>query len=197
MMIEMLKRSIRCWLLAAVALVPLAGIARAQEEQEEEADIQNVLLTFHLVEADGFTGDDPEISDVVTELRKLFNFQGYKLLATAVFNVGLARTSDTPTGYLDGAGSQRMAPVDFDEPLMIRAELSSRRLARTVRAKVTLTEVITRTIGIPRNATEPLPLLEATATFSDGQRMVLGTPRRSAGEPVLILIVTSRIDPVL
>lgn len=197
MMIEMLKRSIRCWLLVAAALLPLAGIARAQEEQEEEADIQNVLLTFHLVEADGFTGDDPEIRDVVTELRKLFNFQGYRLLATAVFNVGLAHTATTPSGYLDGAGSQRIAPVDFDGPLNLRAELSSRRLASTVRAKVILTEAITRTPNPILGRPEPLPLLEATATFSDGQRMVLGTPRRSADEPVLILIVTSRIDPVL
>ena len=40
-----------------------------------------------------------------------------------------------------------------------------------------------------------LPLLEASVTIRDGQRVVLGSARRSAEDPVLILIVTPRVDP--
>lgn len=195
-MMEMLKKEIRCGLVVALAVGTLSGVANAQEGEDSPQDIQNVLLTFHLVEADGFTDDDPEISDVVTELRKLFNFQGYRLLSTSVFNVGLLRTQSN-ANWLEGSGSQRIAPADSAMPLMILAEISSRRATRTVRAKVALTEVTTRTIGFWGGDTEPLPLLDVTATLSDGQRMVLGTPRRAAGEPVLILIVTARIDPQL
>ncbi len=193
-MIEKVNKTIRGALIFALALGVPTGVANAQEGEEAPQDIQNVLLTFHLVEADGFTDDDPEISDVVTELRKLFNFRGYRLLSTSVFNVGLIRTQSS-ANWLEGTGSQRIAPVDSESPLMISAEISSRRATRTVRAKVALSEVTTRSIGLL--GTEPLPLLEVTATLSDDQRMVLGTPRRAAGEPVLILIVTARIDPDL
>lgn len=40
-----------------------------------------VSLRFMLIEADGFTSSDPAIADVEEELRKLFNFQGYRLAA--------------------------------------------------------------------------------------------------------------------
>ena len=194
-MIETVRKSIRCGLIVALALGAPSGVANAQEGQEAGQDIQNVLLTFHLVEADGFTDDDPEISDVVAELRKVFNFQGYRLLSTSVFNVGLLRTQSN-ANWLEGEGSQRIAPVDSEAPLMIRTEISSRRSTRTVRAKVTLTEVTTRAVGILRG-NEPLPLLEASVTLRGGQRVVLGSAFRSAGEPLLILVVTTRIDPSL
>ena len=195
MMNEMAKRWIRCALMVALALGAPAGVANAQESGEPPPDIQNVLLTFHLVQADGFTDDDPEISDVVTELRKLFNFRGYRLLSTAVFNVGLSRRSGS-ANYLDGTGFQRIVPEESDQPLMIHADVTAERSTGTVRAKVSLSDVMTRHIG-GLVGTERLPLLEATATFGDGQRMVLGTPRRAASEPVLILIVTPQFDPRL
>ena len=90
-MYEKMKRSIQYALIGALFLGPLAGVANAQEGEDARQDIHNVLLTFHLIQADGFTDEDPEISDVVSELRKLFNFRGYRLLSTSVFNVGLAR----------------------------------------------------------------------------------------------------------
>ena len=142
-----------------------------------------------MVEADGFTDDDPEISDVVSELRKLFNFEGYRLLSTSVLNVGLARTSNVTVG---GTGSQRIIADDSERPLTIQAEVTARRSSGTVRARVTLTDVYSRGL---LELTERLPLLEASVTIRDGQRVVLGSARRSAEEPVLILIVTPRIDP--
>ena len=76
-MYEMVKRSIRCALIAALALGGLVGVASAQEgEDSGQEDISNVLLTFHLIQADGFTDQDPEISDVVTELRSSSTSRG-------------------------------------------------------------------------------------------------------------------------
>ena len=189
-MTEMVTRSIRCGLIGVLALGALAGVADAQEGKTQ--DIHNVLLTFHLVQADGFTDEDPEISDVVSELRKLFNFQGYRLLSTSVFNVGLLPSSSGNTST--GNGLQRIFPGDSKTPLTIMAEVRAVRATGGVRAKVTLTDATTR----PRSMSfgnERLPLLETSVTIRDGQRVVVGTPRRSADEPVLFLIVTPRIDP--
>lgn len=190
--------SIRYVLIAALALGPLAGEASAQEGDGAREDIHNVLLTFHLIQADGFTDQDPEISDVVGELRKLFNFQGYRLLSTSVFNVGLDGYGGD---YLTGYGSQRIYTDGSDTRLTIVAEVSSQTSTGPVRAKVTLTDKSTRPIRGPagltvtRQGTEAFPLLEASVTIRDGQRVVLGSARRTADEPVLILVVTPRIDP--
>lgn len=192
-MIEMAKRGIRCALIVPLALGGLVVVASAQESEGAGQDISNVLLTFHLIEADGFTDVDPEISDVVTELRSLFNFGGYRLLSTSVFNVGLMVDS---SGRTTGAGSQRVIPSDSTTPLTISAGVSSRRSTGTVRARVTLTDETTRpTEGILFASEEERPLLEASVTMRDGQSVVLGSARRTAEEPVLILVVTPRMVP--
>lgn len=188
MMIEMMKRCAGCTLIAALAAATLAGVANAQESESPGQDIQNVLLTFHLVEADGFADEDPEISDVVSELKQLFSFKGYRLLSTSVFNVGLLPTSRGTSG----AGSQRIIPSGSETPLTIMATISSRRSTGVVRAQVTLTDATERQ---RMTITKPLPLLEASVTMRDGQSVVLGSARRAPEEPVLILVVTPRIDP--
>ena len=193
-MTEIVARSVRCGLIGALALGALSGVAKAQESEGALPDIGNVLLTFHLVQADGFTDEDPEISDVVSELRRIFNFQGYKLLSSSVFNVGLVRNSSG--SHLRGDGLQRIYPSGSETRLVIKAEVSSRRATGTVRAKVTLTDQTDQTYGATGiSFIDQLPLLEASVTIRDGQRVVLGSARRTADEPVLILVVTPRIDP--
>ena len=195
---KMRRKSVRCALVMMLALGPLPGIASAQEREDAAETVQNVQLVFHLVEADGFTDDDPEISDVVSELRKLFNFRGYRLLSTSVLNVGLARISNVTVG---GTGSQRIIADDSATPLVLLADVSARRSTGNVRAKVTLIESTSGTTwrGGREGGVIAMglagPLLEASVTIRDGQRVVLGSARRSAGEPVLILIVTPRMDP--
>ena len=90
-MYEKMKRSIQYALIGTLFLGPLAGVANAQEGEGAPEDIDNVLLTFHLIQADGFTDEDPEISDVVSELRKLFNFRG----VPAAFDFGTQRRLGT------------------------------------------------------------------------------------------------------
>ena len=43
----------------------------------------DVTLHFQLIEADGFTDSDPRISAVEVELRKVFQFGGYRLAGEA------------------------------------------------------------------------------------------------------------------
>jgi hypothetical protein len=43
-----------------------------------------VRLHFQLIEADGARAPDPRIADIEAELRKLFRFTGYRLIAEAV-----------------------------------------------------------------------------------------------------------------
>ncbi len=190
-MIGTMERTIRCALIAALALVSLSVAATAQEGRQ---DIQNVLLTFHLVQADGFSGDDPEISDVVTELRKYFNFQGYRLLSTSLFNVGMYMT-ETDTEPLRGTGSQRIVVENSDVALEVSTSLRAARNSGTVRGTVSLTD-ITDYVNRSRPVNLP-PLLRISVNMRDGQRVVLGSAPRKADEPVLILVVTARVDPDL
>ena len=60
---------------------------------------------------------------------------------------------------------------------------------------MTLTDAITRPRVLTIGTEEQLPLLEASVTMRDGQSVVLGSARRTPDEPVLILVVTPRIDP--
>lgn len=192
-MYEMVKRSSRCALIVALALGGLVEAASAQARQDSTEDIRNVLLTFRLIQADGYTEQDPEISDVVSQLRKLFSFEGYRLLATSVFNVGMM-TNESGT-RVSGAGSQQIIAGDSETPFTIRADVRSPRGTGAVRARVTLTDIITRQLNPRTGSTERAPLLEASVTIRDGQTVVLGSARRNAGEPVLILVVTPLVDP--
>ncbi|MDE2875991.1 MAG: hypothetical protein OXQ93_11175 [Gemmatimonadota bacterium] len=190
-MTELLTKIVRCGLIGVLALAALAGTANAQESEGRSPHVHNVLLTFQLIQADGFTDVDPEISDVVSEIRKIFNFQGYRLLSTSVFNVGLMPNSSGRSA--SGSGLQRIYPSGSETPLTLQAEVSSQRATGTVRAKVTLTDETRR--HSTGNYAERIPLLEITVTFRDGQMAVLGSAPRTADGPVLILVVTPRIDP--
>ncbi len=45
-----------------------------------------VRLTFQLIEADGFTSQDPAIGEVENALRDVFRFEGYRLVGEAMVN---------------------------------------------------------------------------------------------------------------
>jgi hypothetical protein len=194
MMIETMKRTMRRALIAGLALASLPGAVKAQEGEEAPQDIQNVLLTFHLVQADGFTDDDPEISDVVTELRRIFNFQGYRLLSTSLFNVGM-QMSNYDNDPLRGSGSQRVVVENSDMVLMVDARLRAAQRSSMIRGTVKLTDITDFNSRGWGDYDDLPPLLEISVNMRDGQRVVLGSAPRTADEPVLILVVTARINP--
>ena len=180
-------------LMVPLVLGPLASVA-ASAQEETTRDFQHVRFRFFLVQADGFTEQDPEIADVVKELRKLFNFQGYRLLSTPILNIVLENR--TGLNRWDGYGTQRIVVGDSEQPwelsLDVRAALPS---SPTIRVEVSLTSVVPWSIR--ENASrDPVEVyLEASVTIRDGQTVVLGSTRTSAEEPVLILVLTPEFDP--
>ncbi len=192
-MIEMIGRSLRYALIPALMLGPLSGVASAQEAEATE-DFRQVRFRFYLVQADGFTEQDPEIADVVNELEKLFNFQGYRLLTTPVLNIVLENR--TTLRRLDGHGTQRIVVGDSEVPWELSVDVRAAPAASpTIRVEVSLTSIVPW--NIRENARrDPVEVyLEAAVTIRDGQTVVLGSTRTSAEEPVLILVLTPEFDP--
>lgn len=190
-MMELMKRSVRCALVLPLLLGPLAGVASAQDE-DASGVFRQLQLIFHLVQADGFTEQDPEIADVVTELRKLFNFKGYRLLSTSVQNIVLERVY---SGRLDGSGTQRIVVGESGEPWALSVDVTARPPSPTMRVAVSLTSVVAWSIREHATRDPVETYLEASVTVRDGQKVVLGSTRPSAEEPALILVVTPRFDP--
>lgn len=77
----------------------LEKIARVLTEYDRPRPL--VRLTFQLIEADGAAAREPAIADVEEELRKLFRFRGYRLVAEGLLS-GVAGGEATQT--LDGPG---------------------------------------------------------------------------------------------
>ena len=188
-MTDTTKRSTRSALFLFLALGPLAGVAYAQDEDAPE-DFRPVQLIFHLVQADGFTEQDPEIADVVTELRKLLSFRGYRLLSTSVQNIVLE--NDYPGRDLDGSGTQRIVVGDSGEPWALSVDVTARPSSPTMRVEVSLTSVVAWSIRENARRDPVETYLEASVTVRDGQKVVLGSTRPSAEEPTLILVVAPR-----
>ncbi len=66
-----------------------------------------VQLHFQVIEADGASGADPRIADVEAQLRKLFRFQGYRLVAEAQVT-GAARSNLVQNVAAGGGRSYRI-----------------------------------------------------------------------------------------
>ena len=189
-MYEMVKRSARCALLGALVLGPVSGVATAQEGESVE-EFRYVQLLFHLVQADGFTEQDPEIADIVAELRKTFNFAGYRLLSTSIQNIVLERRFSR----LEGSGTQRIVAGDLEEPWELSVEVSAALSSPTIRIAVSLTNVVPWEIREHARFDPVETYLKASMMMRDGQKVVLGSTRPSAEEPMLFLVVTPRFEP--
>ena len=192
-MIEMMGKNLRYALIPALMLGPMSGIASAQEAEATE-DYRQVRFRFYLVQADGFTEQDPEIADVVNELRKLFNFRGYRLVSTPVVNIVLEDRFGRDRW--DGSATQRIVVGDSEVPwelsVDVRAPLSS---SPTIRVDVSLTSIVPWSIRENARRDPVEVYLEASVTIRDGQTVVLGSTRTSVEEPVLILVLTLEFDP--
>lgn len=187
------KNGIRCALFVPLVLAPLSGVAIAQEREGRE-EYRDVRLLFHLVQADGFTDEDPEIADVVAEMRRQFNFQGYRLASTLVQNIVLERMPGS--GRLHGSGTQRIVVGDSVGVLWaLEVEATAQSNSPTIRIEVSLTNVVPWDIREHARVDPVERYLQASVTIRDGQKVVLGSTHVSAEEPMLFLVVTPGFDP--
>jgi hypothetical protein len=136
----------------------------------------NVRLTFHLIEADGEQRDDPEIQAVTTELRKLFRFQGYRLVQKSVLNATAWPHSNVQQKLTDDAGRSFM-----------------------IHAKVELADANDVRLVVGLSMVDGGVLIDAAVNLQDGKTVVLGTTSGSfRGQGLLsalILAVTPTINP--
>jgi hypothetical protein len=159
----------------AVSAILLVLTASGQAQKVEQQTM-NVLLTFHLIEADGEQRDDPEILPVVTELRKLFRFQGYRLASKSVLTATAWPPSRVRQIVSDAMGSTYIIAADVE------------KANNDVRLSVALHATASND-----------DLINASVTLQDGKTVVLGTTSGSMkgqrGAGALILAVTPAINP--
>jgi hypothetical protein len=139
----------------------LDKIARVLEEYDRARP--DVRLRFQVIEADGFEGSDAAIADVEAELRKLFQFRGYRLAAQAMLTV------------TDGSDiSQRLSGADGVYLISGVAEWRSGG-ATALR------------IELWRGQRDVL--LETSVNVRPGQTLVLGTSPKEGSTATLLLTV--------
>ena len=169
-----MKRGPRVRVLLAVALAALSVMPGRASAQDTEPRPTNVRLTFHLIAANGSQTADPEIQAVVTELRRLFRFEGYRLLTKSILHATSYPNSDVEQTVTDVEGrdfriSARVSPLGG----------SNVRLAVQLFAP-------------------DQKLIDAAVNLQDGKTVVLGTANvgRMAGQSgAIILAVTPTINP--
>jgi hypothetical protein len=147
----------------------LDKIERVLSEYDQPAPM--VQLHFQLIEANGVATSDPAIEDVESALRRLFKFEGYRLLADAM--LGGVEGSEVMQGM--GGGNR-----DFHIQAQIRDVRGSGN-GGTVRFEVRLFESSLGTI------------FETTANVRAGQTMVLGSTRPNPQRETLILAVRPEV----
>lgn len=158
--------------IAGVLALLLASPVLGQVRGMTRPSPTNVRLTFHLIEADSFQGDDADIRPIVTELRKLFRFQGYRLASKSVLNA---------TSWPSSNVSQRI--TDPDGGIYTLAASVTATDTATVRLEVLLKDVAGR------------ELIVASVNLTDGKTAVLGSAKANQNSRALILAVTPTINP--
>jgi hypothetical protein len=158
--------------IAGVLALLLASPVLAQSGERQAPPPTNVRLTFHLIEADSFQGEEADIRPIVTELRKLFRFQGYRLASKSVLNA-----TAMPTSHV----RQRITDPD-GRTYTLMADVSAIDSA-TVRLEVALT------------ASGQQNLISASVNLTNGKTAVLGSAQANQNARALILAVTPTINP--
>lgn len=177
--------------LVALLATLLGGVTSAAQAQVAGIrNYENVLLTFHLVEADGFADVDPEIADVVEELRNLFRFEGYRLVDKSVLTANPPRDSGEPGGPRQEVVGQRLGAF------AIQAYVS-RAAADAVKLAIRLLDISGEYIDDNGRRRSGPAIIDASVTMRSGQTVVLGSGRPSGTENALILILSAEFDPGL
>lgn len=139
----------------------LDKIARVLAEFDQPP--RELRLRFQLIEADSYQDQDPEIEDVVGELRDLFRFDGYRLAGEAMVNI-----AD------EGNFSQSFMGADGGFAVRGAAEVRAPGAVRLHDVSLLSPEG---------------PLLETTVNASVGQTVVIGGGQTYRSERSFILTV--------
>jgi hypothetical protein len=145
----------------------LDKIARVLAEFDQP--IPPVRLRFQLIEADSFQDEDPAIAEVVTELRSLFRFEGYRLMGEAVVTLA--------GGGMDSQDIEQRF-LGTDDPFVVMADAVIERPG-TVRL---------RPVYLWDEETGD-NILQTHVSVSLGQTVVIGGGRGRAGGRTFILTV--------
>src|SRR5947199_10226286 len=134
-----------------------------------------VRLTFHLIEADGAATTDPVIRDVEATLRRLFRFQGYRLVAEGVVSatekgeVTQVLGSETEHYALESS-VQRLAGSADSPTVELNVRLDAMRggnFRTTVTIPVGKTAVLGNVQALPHGRTLILTVRPELLTTSD------------------------------
>jgi len=151
----------------------LDKIARVLAEYDRPQPF--VRLTFHLIEADGATSTDPAIRDVEATLRRLFRFQGYRLVAEGVVSATekgevTQALATTPNPYVLSASVQRLAGSADSPTVELNVRLDAMRggnFRTTVTIPVGKTAVLGNVQALPHGRTLILTVRPELLTTSD------------------------------
>ena len=151
----------------------LDKIARVLAEYDRPRPF--VRLTFHLIEADGATSTDPAIRDVEATLRRLFRFQGYRLVAEGVVSATekgevTQALATTPNPYVLSASVQRLAGSADSPTVELNVRLDAMRggnFRTTVTIPVGKTAVLGNVQALPNDRTLILTVRPELLTTSD------------------------------
>lgn len=124
----------------------------------------DIRLHFQLIEADGYTDSDPRIAAVETELRKIFQFRGYRLAGETFVSASHASRIDQGMRASDRS-YQITADVYRLSPGVIRLE------------DVTFWSV------------EGSSSLQTTVSIRPGQTLILGSSPKDDSTATLLLTV--------
>lgn len=131
-----------------------------------------VRLHFQLIEADGAARGDPAIADVEAELRRLFRYEGYRLVNEAV------------VGGMEGSHIEQIVGADTpDETWVILATIGSVRV-------IDDSGWVQMEVGV-RNPRRGAFMTRVNARI--GQTMVVGNAELMTGGGTLILTVRPEI----
>lgn len=176
-------RTVGPLLLAVVWSGMMAEVTRSQEPAGP-----NVQLVFQVVEADGFRETDPAIAEVVDELRRIFRFEGYRLLETSVLH-----------GTLDGGPLQQRLALPGHGTYVIRAFLQRTAEPTVTRVSVSLRrhllDAARRDLEDAASVQALGPILDASVNVRDGQTVVLGSARDDPEAGAIILVMRAEFDP--
>ncbi|NIP80187.1 MAG: hypothetical protein GWM90_13580 [Gemmatimonadetes bacterium] len=149
----------------------LDKIGRVLEEFDRPRP--SVMLHFQIIEANGAAPADPAIAEVEAELRRLFRFDGYELVA------------ETQVGGIQGTGiRQAVGGTSSGEGFIIEAGVTEVRPSE---------RATTVTLDVQLGAESMGEILRTTVTIPAGHSVVLGTARSPVHEGALILVVRAEV----